>query len=184
STGLTPAATTRMAIWPAAGSGAGRSISSCCSGPPKSLKTTTLDMVTSALLLSVGNQAWRIEGSGRGTRGSCSKGPASGRALLAAGSGLRGFVLTGSLSSVGLFLGGVGAVDGVLRRAVDGVEHKGFVAGVTEVVSGARGYRALVAGLHHVGVALQVGFAGAGDEGEDLVGVRSEEHTSELQSRF
>ena len=32
-----------------AGSGAGRSISSCCSGPPRSLNTRTLDMVKSTL---------------------------------------------------------------------------------------------------------------------------------------
>jgi len=38
-------------------------------------------------------------------------------------------------------------------------------------VLGTGGYRALVTGIDGVGVAIEVGFAGSGDEGQDLIGV-------------
>ena len=90
---------------------------------------------------------------------------------MSAGSTGRGFVPAGGLGRVRLLLGGVGGLGGVLGRAVDGVEHQGLIPGVAEVVPGPGRDRALVTGLDLMRVPVQVGFPGAGDEGEDLIGV-------------
>src|SRR5699024_10901855 len=86
-------------------------------------------------------------------------------------SGLGWGVFARGFGGVGLLFGCILGIGCVLRRGVNGIKYQRLVAGVSEVVPSSGGHSTLVARFNRVCFPAQVPFAGAGIEGEDLVGV-------------
>src|SRR5699024_7314271 len=86
-------------------------------------------------------------------------------------SGLGWGVFARGFGGVGLLFGCILGIGCVLRRGVNGIKYQRLVAGVSEVVPSSGGHSTLVARFNRVCFPAQVPFAGAGNEGVDLVGV-------------
>lgn len=85
--------------------------------------------------------------------------------------GLWRLIFSRSFSGVGFLSRRIFRVRGMFGWSIYGVQHQRLVTGIAEVVLGTGRNGALVAGLDGVCLTAEVGFAGARNEGQNLVGV-------------